>query len=56
MKTVRNLLECKGHEVHSISPQATVFEALGAMAEKQVGALLVMEEDKLKGVFSERDC
>lgn len=55
MTTVHNLLESKGNAVLSVAPAATVYEALLLMAEKQVGALLVMEEDKLCGIFSERD-
>lgn len=55
MKTVRQLLETKGYEVLSTTPGSTVYDALGLMAEKQVGALMVMEAGKLVGIFSERD-
>jgi len=55
MKTVTQLLRGKGHEVLSVSPEASVFEALKVMAEKNVGALLVVEGERLVGVFSERD-
>lgn len=55
MTTVHSLLESKGKKVLSISPQATVFDALVMMADSHVGALLVMEDDKLCGIFSERD-
>jgi CBS domain-containing protein len=55
MITVKNLLEVKGEAVFSITPQATVLEALQEMAEKGVGALLVLEGEKLVGVISERD-
>ena len=55
MKTVAQLLRAKGHDVLSISPEAFVFEALKVMAEKNVGALLVVEGERLVGVFSERD-
>jgi len=55
MKTVTQLLRAKGHEVLSIPPDASVFEALEVMAEKNVGALLVVEGERLVGVFSERD-
>lgn len=55
MKTVRQLLESKGNSILSISPGATVYDALTMMAEKRVGALLVMENQKLVGIFSERD-
>lgn len=55
MKTVRQLLESKGNIILSIAPDATVYDALVIMAEKHIGALLVMAEGKLVGVFSERD-
>ena len=55
MKTVTQLLRTKGHEVLSVSPETSVFEALKVMAEKNVGALLVVEGERLVGVFSERD-
>ncbi len=55
MKTVRELLQRKGHDVWSIEPSATVFDALALMAEKNVGALLVIDADKLVGILSERD-
>ncbi len=55
MNTVKDLLAVKGGEVWSVSPQTSVLEALKVMAEKGVGALLVMERKKLVGVFSERD-
>jgi CBS domain-containing protein len=55
MKTVRQLLEIKGNGVISITPGASVFDALVVMAEQQVGALLVMEGASLVGIFSERD-
>jgi CBS domain-containing protein len=55
MKTVAQILRTKGHEVFSISPERSVFEALGLMAEKNVGALLVVEGGRLTGIFSERD-
>ena len=55
MNTVRQLLKNKSDIVFSISPQAPVYEALELMAEKELGAVLVMEDDKLVGIFSERD-
>lgn len=55
MKTVMQLLQVKGREIHSISPDVRVFEALKLMAEKNVGALVVMEGGKLAGILSERD-
>jgi CBS domain-containing protein len=56
MGTVRNILQSKGHAVYSIHPDNTVYEALMVLVEKNVGALLVVDErDKFLGVFSERD-
>lgn len=55
MKTVRDLLDDKGRQVWSIHPGATVLEALQMMSDRNVGAVLVMEADQLRGVFSERD-
>lgn len=55
MKTVRQLLQAKGREVYAIGPDARVFEALKTMAEKNVGALLVLEGERLVGIISERD-
>ena len=54
-KTVFSILRNKGYDVYSISPDSTVFEALKVMADKGVGALLVMDGDKVVGVMSERD-
>jgi CBS domain-containing protein len=55
LTTVRHLLEVKGPDVWSITPDASVYDALRMMADKGVGALLVMENDKLAGIISERD-
>ncbi|HEY6281779.1 MAG TPA: CBS domain-containing protein [Burkholderiales bacterium] len=55
MKTVKQILQSKTHGILSISPDATVYDALKLMAEKEVGALLVMEADKVVGIISERD-
>lgn len=57
MKTVKQILQSKtrGISILSISPDATVYDALKLMAEKEVGALLVMEADKVVGIISERD-
>src|SRR5207244_3585543 len=55
MKTVTQLLRTKGQQVLSVSPDMPVFEALEVMADKNVGALLVVEGERLVGVFSERD-
>lgn len=55
MTTVGQILRTKGNEVWSIGPEATVFEALQLLAEKNIGAILVLDGDQLVGIFSERD-
>ncbi len=55
MTTVKQLLEFKGHDIVTIEPDRTVYEALERLAEKRIGALLVIENNKLVGLFSERD-
>lgn len=55
MQLVKHILEKKGNQVYSIYPDQTVFEALNFMSEKKIGALLVMESDKVLGIMSERD-
>lgn len=55
METVRQILARKGSGTWSVAPGAMVQEALQLMAEKEVGALLVMEGDRLAGILSERD-
>src|SRR5918999_3990032 len=55
VKTVRDILTVKGRDVWTVDLGATVFEALSRMAEKEVGALMVMDGPKLVGVISERD-
>lgn len=55
MKTVKDILRDKGYEVWSITPDATVYEALKFMADKNVGALLVLDGQAVVGMVSERD-
>jgi CBS domain-containing protein len=55
MAIVRDLLKIKGNQVWSVTPETSIKEALKMMADKDVGALLVMVEDKIVGIFSERD-
>jgi CBS domain-containing protein len=55
MTTVKQLLGVKGDHVDSIAADATVYEALARMALHNIGALLVMEENRLTGLISERD-
>ncbi len=49
------LLDLKGHDIHSVAPGASVIDAIRAMAERHVGALVVMEGERLVGIVSERD-
>jgi len=55
MTSVRQLLDRKGRQVFSIAPGTAVLDAIRTMAERHVGALLVMEGEKLSGIVSERD-
>ncbi|TKS53385.1 CBS domain-containing protein [Luteimonas yindakuii] len=55
MRTVRQVLESKNPEVHAIGPDAPVIDALRLMAEHGIGAVLVIEQDRLAGIVSERD-
>ena len=55
MKTVKQLVEEKSHKLLSIVPSMSVFEALQKMAEFDVGALVILDEGRLVGIFSERD-
>ena len=53
--TVSQILSKKGKEVFSVLPTITVYEALGVMSEKNIGAILIIENTVLKGILSERD-
>ena len=53
--TVKQILASKGHTIHFVKPTDTLETALRLMAEKEVGALLVMEDNNIVGIFSERD-
>ena len=53
--TVNQILSSKGKEVYSVLSTNTVFEALTIMSEKNIGAILVIEDTVLKGILSERD-
>ena len=55
MKTVRDILKAKGSDVWLVEPDATVFDALQRMADKEVGALVVTEGEQVVGIISERD-
>lgn len=55
MKLVKHILESKGNDIYFTMPKESVLEAIKMMAEKKIGALLVMEDEKLSGIVSERD-
>lgn len=54
-ETIASILRNKGREIWSVNPEETVYDAIALMAEKGIGALLILSEGKLIGVFSERD-
>jgi CBS domain-containing protein len=55
MATAHDILRSKGHTVHAVNPGDTVLSALGVMAEHDVGAVLVLDGERLAGIFTERD-
>lgn len=55
MQAVREIIEAKGSVVHSVAPTDSVYAAIECMAEQGVGALVVLEQDRLVGIVSERD-
>jgi CBS domain-containing protein len=55
MRQVKHLLDRKGNDIYAIAPEAPVLEAIKHMAERRVGALLVMRGEQLVGIISERD-
>ena len=55
IKRVKDILIAKGNEVFSITPDTSVYDAVHLLAEKEIGALLVMEGPLVVGIFSERD-
>ncbi len=56
MINVRDLIRKKGSQIFSLGPEATVFDAMKLMADKNIGAVLVMDGGKVAGILSERDC
>ena len=54
MSTVRHILDQKGNNIWSIHPEATVFDAIAKMAEKDIGSLIVMDGDEIVGIITER--
>jgi CBS domain-containing protein len=55
MMTVRDLLNAKGRDVFSVGPDTTVFDTLTLMADRNIGAVLVVDGDETVGIFTERD-
>jgi len=55
MPTAHDILRSKGHAVRSVRPTDTVLAALGVMAEHDIGAVLVLDGERLAGIFTERD-
>ena len=55
MKLVKHLLDRKGRQIISVRPEDTVLDAIRVMAEKNIGAVVVMQDDELRGIMSERD-
>ena len=55
MLKVAEILKSKGNRIISVSPNTSVYDALVIMGQKNIGALMVMEQDELVGIFSERD-
>ena len=55
MKTIKQVLEGKGYQIHSVAPATTVYEALQKMAQHGIGALVVFDGEDLAGIVSERD-
>lgn len=53
--TVRSILNTKGHQIVSVEPDAKLSAAIGLLAEKKIGAVLVMNQSRLEGILSERD-
>jgi CBS domain-containing protein len=56
MNTIEEILQEKGKAVYSVSTDATMMDALKLMAANNIGAVLVMDGEKIRGIFSERDC
>jgi len=54
MTTIKHVLDKKGRHLHSIGPDASVFDALKVMAQHDIGSLVVLEDDKLVGIITER--
>ena len=55
MATVASILKKKGSQVYSVSPETSIIDCLKLMSEKKIGSVLVMQDEKVVGIFSERD-
>jgi len=55
MKTVRDLLKAKGRDIWSVTPETTVYDTLRLMADKNIGAVLILDGNQTVGIFTERD-
>jgi CBS domain-containing protein len=55
MGSVKNILDAKGYSIFSVEPSTTVYHAIELMCEKNIGGLLIVENGKLAGIFTERD-
>ena len=55
MRLVQDILNHKGHDIFSVDPEATIFSAIETMADRRIGALLVMQGGKPVGIVTERD-
>jgi CBS domain-containing protein len=55
MKIIKEILDSKGYQIHSVTPTSTVYEALQKMAQEGIGALIVLDGEELAGIVSERD-
>ena len=53
--TVRSILDSKGHQIMSVEPSVTLSAAINILGERKIGAVLVMSQDRLEGILSERD-
>ncbi len=56
MTLLRDIIRKKGGDVYSVSPEASVLEAMKLMSDKNTGAVMVLEHGKVEGILSERDC
>jgi CBS domain-containing protein len=53
--TIRDILQAKGHDVVTVPPERTVLEAMGVLVQHRIGAVVVMVDDEIRGILTERD-